>query len=470
MSMFPVIGDSARPSRRGFLGACAGCAACSVCSSGAAAATPAGKAKVRLIFTHPPKDIEGWPYVNYAYEPRKQEVIRKLTAELPGVEFLPMTVMKREEAKPLLENDGDIDGYLCYMMGIPSAGAARVLMDAGRRVVVVDDLYGGTGEFLGTFAYARRNKLKVAGVSSSRFQDVVDTVRVFEALRKLRASTILDVRENRDPALPNAITSAFGVKIRTTGAAEINAAYEKADKAEAEKWARTWIDGAKKVVEPKRDEIVRSGRIYVAMRQLMADTNAQAIDIDCLRLFYGHKLPAYPCLGFFQLNNDGLVGACEADLNSTITMLAMTYLSNRPGYISDPVIDTSKNQIIYAHCVAPTKIYGPNGNSVPYLIRDHSEDRKGAVVQSLMPLGEMTTTILLSAPRKEMVLHQGRTVANIDEDRACRTKFAAEVKDINKLLSEWDRWGWHRVTFFGDLRQPFEAFAALSGFETVVEG
>jgi hypothetical protein len=469
MSMLPVIDNPARLSRRGFLGACAGCAACSVCSS-AALAAPADKAKVRLVFTHPAKDVEGWPYVNYNYEPRKQEVIQKLTAALPGIEFLPMTIMKRDEAKALLDNDAGIDGYLCYMMGIPSAGAARVLMDAGRRVVCVDDLYGGTGEFLGAYAYGRRNKLKVAGVSSTRFQDVIDTVRVFEALRKLRASTILDVRENRDPALPKAITEAFGVRIRTTGAEEINAAYKKVDKTEAEKWAKTWIDGAKKVVEPKRDEIVRSGQIYVAMRQLMAEQNAQAIDIDCLRLFYGNKLPAYPCLGFFQLNNDGLVGACEADLDSTITMLAMTYLSGRPGYISDPVIDTSKNQIIYAHCVAPTKLYGPNGKSVPYLIRDHSEDRKGAVVQSLVPIGEMTTTIKLSAPRKQMIFHQGRTVANIEEDRACRTKFAVEVKDMQKLLGEWDRWGWHRVTFFGDLRQPFEAFAALSGFETVVEG
>jgi hypothetical protein len=468
MSSLPVVGDSRRLSRRGFLGACAGCA-CAVCPS-AALAAPEAKAKVRVVFTHPPKDLEGWPYVNYNYEPRKEDVLKKLAAALPAIEFSPVTVMKAEETQALLANDSEFDGYLCYMMGIPSARAARTLMDAGRRVIVVDDLYGGTGEFLGTYAYARRQKLKVAGVSSSRFQDVVDAVKAFEVLRKLRASTILDVCDRRDRTLPKAITDLFGVQIRTTSSDEINAAYKAAGQAEAEKWAKTWISGARKVVEPKRDEIVRSGQMYVAMRRLLAETSAQAIDIDCLRLFYGGKLPAYPCLGFFQLNNDGLVGACEADLNSTITMLAMSYLVSRPGYISDPVIDTSKNQIVYAHCVAPTKVYGPNGRSNPYLIRDHSEDRKGAVVQSLMPLGEMTTTVLVSAPRKEMVLHQGKSVANIDEDRACRSKLAVEVKDIDKLLGQWDRWGWHRVTFYGDLRRQVEAFAALSGLELVGEG
>ena len=39
----------------------------------------------------------------------------------------------------------------------------------------------------------------------------------------------------------------------------------------------------------------------------------------------------------------------------------------RPGFISDPVIDTSKRQIIYAHCVASNRAFGPDrrGQSVP---------------------------------------------------------------------------------------------------------
>jgi hypothetical protein len=242
------------------------------------------------------------------------------------------------------------------------------------------------------------------------------------------------------------------------------------DPAEAQKWANRWTREAKKIIEPSREEIGRSGVMYIAMQDLMRQHGARAITIDCLRLFYGGKLPAYPCLGLFQFNNDGLVGACEADLQSTISMLLMTYLVGRPGFISDPVIDTSKNQVIYAHCVAPTKVYGPDGPASPYHIRDHSEDRKGAVVRALLPLGEMTTTLKFAPGRKEVVLHQGRTVENIDEDKACRTKLAVEVKDVFKLLGEWDRWGWHRVTYYGDLRQPVEAISALLGFNVVLEG
>ena len=87
-----------------------------------------------------------------------------------------------------------------------------------------------------------------------------------------------------------------------------------------------------------------------------------------------------------------------------------------------------------------------------------------------MPLGELTTTLKFHAPRKEVVIHQARTVANIDEDKACRTKLAAEVKDLKKLLSEWDRYGWHRVTYYGDYKRQVETISALLGFKVIEEG
>ncbi len=40
------------------------------------------------------------------------------------------------------------------------------------------------------------------------------------------------------------------------------------------------------------------------------------------------------------------------------------------------------------------------------------------------------------------------------------SKLAAEVKgDIQKLLAQWDLWGWHRVTFYGDLKEPVRQMA-----------
>jgi len=149
----------------------------------------------------------------------------------------------------------------------------------------------------------------------------------------------------------------------------------------------------------------------------------------------------------------------------------MRYLTGRPGYVSDPVIDTAANQIIYAHCVATNKVYGPDGISNPYIIRSHSEDRKGASVQSLMPLGETVTTVKIKVSEKALCIHQGKTVANIEEDKACRTKLAVEA-DVQKILENWNmkvNFGWHRVTFYGNWRKHAMNLAALLGMKIIEE-
>ncbi|MCW5983446.1 MAG: twin-arginine translocation signal domain-containing protein [Bryobacteraceae bacterium] len=474
MLSLPVIRSS---TRRDFLAKCSAAAACAVCpkafaspasAAGAAALIPTDKPKIHLVFTHPDPKIQGWPYQGYDYESRKTRYAAALRSGCPNIEFIVASAETAEQAKALMAANSDVDGYLVYLFGIPSS-APDVFAYSGKPAVLVDDLYGGTGRFLGLYPAALAKGMPVAGVSSTRIEDVIEALKAFECMKKLRSSTLLDATP-RDLTKPVALyKESLGLTIRPVSADELNAAYEKADRGEAEQWARAWTKGAKKVVEPSQAEIQKSAAMYVGMRNLMAEHKAQGIAVDCLTLFYGGKMTAYPCLGFFQLNNDGLVGACEADLESASTMLLMTYLTGRPGYISDPVIDTSKNQIIYAHCVASNKVYGPNGPANPYHIRDHSEDRKGAAVRSLMPLGETTTTLKLVPAQKKVVMHRARTVENIDEDRACRTKLAATVTDARKLMAEWD-FGWHRVTVYGDYKVPVETVSSLLGFRVILEG
>jgi hypothetical protein len=436
----------------------------------AVAQTPPGgeKAKVRLVFTHIPPGSPTWPNIGYDYEGRKKQLTEMLRKGCPDIEFIPATAHNADEAKKILEADKEVDGYLMYMIGIWT-GAPQAIAASGRPTIFVDDLYGGSGEFLIAYADAKRKGLKVAGVSSTNRDDVIQAAKCFECIKKLRSSVILRVGSGFG-STAESIQEVFGTKVAVKTHEELDELYKKADRAEAKKWADRWIRQAEKVIEPSREEIEKSGAMYLAMLEMMRQDKAQAITVNCLGGFYGGKITAYPCLGFFQLNNDGYVGACESDLRSTISMLIMAYLVGRPGFISDPVIDTSKNQIIYAHCVAPSKVFGPDGPANAYHIRNHSEDRKGAAIRSLMPLGEMTTTLEFEPGRKQVIIHQGKSVANIDEDKACRTKLAAEVAgDIDKLMEYWDQWGWHRVTFYGDLKRPVEQMAALLGFEVIKE-
>jgi L-fucose isomerase-like protein len=267
----------------------------------------------------------------------------------------------------------------------------------------------------------------------------------------------------------DAIRANLGPEIVSMPAEELNAAWKAADRKRSEEQAQAWMRRADRVVEPGPDEIRNSAAMYLAMASLLEKHRAQAIAVDCLELFYKQKMFAHPCLGFFQMNNDGLVGACEADLTSASTMLLLRYLTGRPGYISDPVIDTAKNQIIYAHCVAPSRVYGPAGPECAYEIRSHSEDRKGAAIRSLLPLQEPLSTLEFVSWAKTVVFHQSRAVDNLEEDRACRTKLVAEVRDARRLMENWD-FGWHRVTVYGDWRTQVAHTAALLGWKFAEEG
>jgi hypothetical protein len=138
-------------SRREFLGSCAACAAGLVGASfigvgPVSAQVPPGteKAKVRLVFTHIPPESPTWPNIGYDYEGRKRELTKMLRKGCPGVEFLPATAHNQGEAKKILEDDKEVDGYLIYMIGIWT-GAPQTIAASSRPTIFVDDFYGGSG-------------------------------------------------------------------------------------------------------------------------------------------------------------------------------------------------------------------------------------------------------------------------------------------------------------------------------------
>jgi hypothetical protein len=82
----------------------------------------------------------------------------------------------------------------------------------------------------------------------------------------------------------------------------------------------------------------------------------------------------------------------------------------------------------------------------------------------------MTTTLEIRPDKKEILFHQAKAVGNDPDDRACRTKLVAEpVGDIEKLFTEWDQWGWHRVTAYGDLKEPVRALVDAMGYKVIEE-
>jgi hypothetical protein len=479
------------------------------------AADANAKTRIRILYSlHGEKQTgPDWPNKGFDFKPVMDRVNQTLAQECKGFEFLPTLATGPEQAKKILEEDkaaGGMDGYLVYQMNCWNR-VVQTMATSGKPVLYADFQFGGSGGFLVyTAGFLRAKAPNVGFVASSQIKDLVAAVKCFEGvkkggsvaefvaatarvrteatpkgaelackpddlkclsaeecLRRFKESKILAVRGEQ----AGAAGELMGIKIVNVPFAEVNDAWKAADKDESHAVAQRWIQGAEKVEGVTPETLDSCGAMYLGMKALLKKHGANGITINCLGGFYGGHIHAYPCLGFHELNNEALIGGCECDVRSAATMVAgMILTQGRPGYISDPVIDTAKRQIIYAHCVASKKVFGPQGPTNPFQILTHSEDRQGASVRSVLPTGYLTTTLEFEQGRKEILFHRAKAVDNDPDDRACRTKLCGEpVGDIEKLFREWDQWGWHRVTFFGDLKAPIYALADALGWKVVEE-
>jgi hypothetical protein len=478
------------------------------------AAEDGGKVRVRIIYSLHAEKQPGpdWPNKGFDFAPVMARIGGELAKRCPDFELVSSMAKGPEEAKKILEEDKSaaIDGYLVYQMNCWNR-VVQTIAASGKPVLYADFQFAGSGGFLVyTAGFLRAKAPNVGFVASSNIDDLVEAVKCFalvkkggsvadfvaatakvriectpkagvltakpdalktisteECLKRMKASKILAVRSQESgPADP-----VMDISMEKVSFAEVNEAWKAADKDQVRQVADRWQKGAASVVDVSRETLETSAAMYLGMKAVLAKHGANAITINCLGGFYGGHIHAYPCLGFHELCNEGLVGACECDVRSTSTMVAMAALTQgRTGFISDPVIDTAKRQIIYAHCVAANRMFGPQGEANPFHILTHSEDRQGASVRSVLPVGYMTTTLEMRPDRKEILFHQGKAVANDPDDRACRTKLCAEpVGDIEKLFAEWDQWGWHRVTVYGDLKPQVQALADAMGYKIVAE-
>lgn len=317
------------------------------------------------------------------------------------------------------------------------------------------------------FAAWRAAGKRVELTSSSDFGDLDYYMPLFRSIRHLRKSKVLIVDPGGQSEQARAFTRRFGTDIQALPYSELKAAFDAADSAAARREAESFTRGALKVVEPSRSEIEDSLRFYLAVRSLMRREKANAMTIDCLGGFRRGELPAYPCVAWSKLNDEGLYGVCEADLLSTMTQLLVTSFCGKPGFVSDPVFDVSRNEVIHAHCVAATCLDGIGGAASPYIIRSHMEDNKGVSMQVLVPASGKVTVAKFAGPEK-MLVSTAEACGNVEERRGCRTKLRTRVTDARKLLENYSA-GLHRVIFYGDYVDRIARLGRLLGYETTTE-
>ncbi|HUU15798.1 MAG TPA: hypothetical protein VMW72_01500 [Sedimentisphaerales bacterium] len=378
-----------------------------------------------------------------------EAIVRRLQKECDGVDFVVRDLTRGATMQSVLNEIKDLkklhyDGVIIFgwprdyellRSGLPTINA----MVVNDFMNIPYPLYK-TNRVIGAFLDPWRFCAD-PGVSERMFQDLVAKVKLIKALKRMKHERILtvtdspyvnvtygDVRKNMPPdyneKILGLIEETFGVKVTKIGTKEVaededvqNLWRNKSPEANA--IAQRWIRNAKKMMNTIESEVVRSAKVYLAMKILMEKYGAAAMAFHIRSLIENPRREDYvtPALATseFQLHN--VVAKCQSHLNILLSEMLLQYAYGRPSMLGDYSVDTYNNTSIVQHCEGPWNAWGDE-RRVPYILVDHRERPvRGRSVTGgsaaswiLYPGDEPVTMWQIDVLGKEVLLHTGTAV------------------------------------------------------------
>jgi hypothetical protein len=432
--------------RRTFLRISAGALAVPLAAPPPSRAGPTGEpAKIFMIFfgTAPsPDDTDLRPVPN-------DEIVRRLQGACPGVDFTVRDLTRGARFDTVLNEVKDLkrqqyDGLVIYgcprdndllRTGLPTIDIAVVndFMNIPYPLFQKNRVIGAS---LDPWRFCSDSK-----VTERMFRDLVDKIKLIRALKRMRREHILTVTNSPylnvtygdtlkhmppdyNQRIQGAMSETFGVRATKIGTKEVAT-----DKYIAEVWqgecreaqviAARWIRNGRKMINTLQSEVVKSAKVYLAMKHLMERYEATAMAFHIRSLVEKPSKVDYvtPCAATseFQLHN--VVAKCQSHLNVILSEMLLQYAYGRPSMLGDFSVDTYNNTAIVQHCEGPWNPWGDE-RRVSYILTDHRERQVRARSQPgvslgwcmLYPPNEPVTFWQIDLFSKEILMHTGMTI------------------------------------------------------------
>ena len=426
-------------------------------------------ATVRAVFLYPPsaqfaKNPDGWwswPGNDYDAEGRQ----RQFTAELRKMEKSLGLKLELDE-KPVATADDAArlareieaqrpEGLLLVMFYNNSLTHADTLIRVAQKLKVPTVFYVGLGVKHGPVT-----KYRVPGLyfiqSLDNFAAIESGLRMINTRKLLSQSHLLRVTEAK--AASDEVEKFLGVTLRTVPFARYAELFQKVvPGGEARRVLARLRRGATEELQLTGAAFENAMRAHFALKQLLAEEQADGLTMNCLR-----RGMLKPCISFALLNGELVPAACENDRDAVCGQLLGQLLTGQPGFQHNPAFDTERNHYYASHCTCTTKLRGPAGGEMPYLLRRFAHTNEGSCAIQVFWKETEPVTMVHYYSRTEPVLdvYAGRVVKShaMPPAGGCTTNVEIELTDRRDACEVK---GHHNLLFCGDHARRFCEFANL---------
>ncbi len=378
-----------------------------------------------------------------------EQIIERLQRDCEGVEFVVRDTTASAKLPSILNEIKDLkiqgyDGVIIYgwprdydllRTGLPTINVA-VINDFMNTPYPLFRQSHTVGAYLDPWRFCAD-----PAVSEKMFRDLGDQIKLIRTLKRMKSEHILtvtdsnwvnvfygDVLKNPPPdyneRMLGAIRDTFGTRVTKIGSKEVTEDRDIRDlwfseSKLANEIAQRWIRSAQKMTYTIESEVVRSAKLFLAMKLLMKKYDATAMTFH-IRTLIKNPRPdenVYPALAVSEFQLENKVAKCQSHLNIVLSEMLLQYAYKRPSMLGDYSVDTYNNTSCVQHCEGPWNPWGDE-RRVPYILPDHRERRVrtrnapgvGAASWVLYPPGEPVTMWQLEVVNKEVLLHTGATV------------------------------------------------------------
>lgn len=272
---------------------------------------------------------------------------------------------------------------------------------------------------------------------------IIDTVKLFTAQREIDGASLGVIGKPSDWLIASTVDyqkvkEKFNINLVDISTSEL--------KEEINKGILDNIPKLSNIKKLGKDNKYLEGAllIYSGIKRIVKKYNLKGFTIRCFDLIEEYKNTS--CLALAMLNEEGIVGTCEGDIPSMLTMFIIKAGTGKPSFQANPSrIDLKSESALFAHCTVPLNMV----KNTKFMT--HFESGLGIGIRG--NLDKRDISIVKLCPKLDhSLLLEGQIVDNPKLTNYCRTQVEVKFDDEEGLFTLLrEDFGNHVIIAYGNI-------------------